>query len=62
MNHVTVTLPDGSRRSVPQGTTVRELMADLPPRVAKSALAAVVDDKASIPFFDPSVPAGAKVK
>src|SRR5512136_1777331 len=45
MNHVTVTLPDGSRRSVPQGTTVRELMADLPPRVAKSALAAMVDDR-----------------
>jgi threonyl-tRNA synthetase len=45
MNHVTVTLPDGSRRSVPQGTTVRDLMADLPPRVAKSALAATVDDR-----------------
>jgi threonyl-tRNA synthetase len=45
MNHVTVTLPDGSRRSVPQGTRVRELMAGLPPRVAKSALAAVVDDR-----------------
>jgi threonyl-tRNA synthetase len=45
MNHVTVTLPDGSRRDVPEGTTVRALMADLPPRVAKSALAAVVDDK-----------------
>jgi threonyl-tRNA synthetase len=45
MNHVTVTLPDGSRRSVPQGTTVRELMADLPPRLAKSALAATVDDR-----------------
>src|SRR5512135_1760094 len=44
MTHVTVTLPDGSRRSVPAGTTVRDLMADLPPRVAKSALAAVVDD------------------
>ena len=45
MTHVTVTLPDGSRRSVPAGTTVRELMADLPPRLAKSALAAVVDDR-----------------
>ncbi len=43
MTHVTVTLPDGSRREVPAGTTVRTLMADLPPRLAKSALAAVVD-------------------
>jgi threonyl-tRNA synthetase len=43
MTHVTVTLPDGSRREVPAGTTVRTLMADLPPRVAKSALAAVVN-------------------
>ncbi len=43
MTDVTVTLPDGSRREVPAGTTVRTLMADLPPRLAKSALAAVVD-------------------
>ncbi len=43
MTHVTVTLPDGSRREVPAGTTVRTLMAALPPRLAKSALAAVVD-------------------
>jgi threonyl-tRNA synthetase len=45
MTHVTVTLPDGSRRDVPAGTTVRTLMADLPPRLAKSALAAVVNDQ-----------------
>ena len=45
MTHVTVTLPDGSRRDVPAGTTVRALMADLPPRLAKSALAAVVNDR-----------------
>ncbi len=45
MTHVTVTLPDGSRRDVPAGTTVRALMADLPPRVAKSALAAVVNER-----------------
>ncbi len=46
MTHVTITLPDGSRRSVPAGTTVRTLMADLPVRVAKSALAAIVNDQA----------------
>jgi len=45
MAHVTITLPDGSRRSVPAGTTVRTLMADLPPRVAKSAVAAIVNDE-----------------
>ena len=43
MTHVTVTLPDGSRRDVPAGTTVGAFMANLPPRVAKSALAAVVN-------------------
>jgi len=40
---VTVTLPDGSRRVVPAGTTVRAFTADLPPRVAKSALAAIIN-------------------
>jgi threonyl-tRNA synthetase len=45
MNHVTVTLPDGSRRTVSAGTTVRDLSADLPPRLLKSALAAVVNDR-----------------
>ncbi len=45
MTHVTVTLPDGSRRSVPSGTSVRALMADLPARLAKSAVAAVVDGR-----------------
>jgi threonyl-tRNA synthetase len=44
MTHdVTITLPDGSRRVVPAGTTVRAFTADLPPRVVKSALAAVVN-------------------
>jgi len=45
MSQVTVTLPDGSSRPVPAGTTVRELMADLPPRISKSALAAKVGDR-----------------
>ena len=46
MTHVTATLPDGSCREAPAGTTVRTLTADLPPRVAKSALAAVVNGEA----------------
>ena len=45
MSDVTVTLPDGSRRTVPAGTTVRDLSTDLPPRLAKSALAAVVNER-----------------
>ncbi len=44
MSQVTVTLPDGSRRLVPSGTTVAAFAADLPPRLVKSALAAVVND------------------
>jgi methionyl-tRNA synthetase len=44
------------------------VIANLKPAVIRGVesqgmlLAAVVDDKASIPFFDPAVPAGAKVK
>ncbi|HET9369140.1 MAG TPA: threonine--tRNA ligase [Vicinamibacterales bacterium] len=46
MQQVTVTLPDGSSRSVPSGTTVAEFAATaLPPSVTKRALAAVVNDR-----------------
>jgi threonyl-tRNA synthetase len=46
MDHVTVVLPDGSHRSVPRGTSVREFAAQaLPQSVARKALAAVVDDR-----------------
>ncbi len=43
MNEVSVTLPDGSRRPVPAGTSVADLAASISPRLAKSALAALVD-------------------
>jgi threonyl-tRNA synthetase len=44
MSTIIVTLPDGSERSVPQGTPVREFAAGvLPQSVMKKALAAVVD-------------------
>ena len=36
---VTVTLPDGSRRSVPRGTTVREVAEAIGPRLARDAWA-----------------------
>jgi threonyl-tRNA synthetase len=42
MNEITVTLPDGSSRSVPPGTPVRDVAAAISPRLAKAAVAAVV--------------------
>ena len=45
MSDVTITLPDGSSRTVPPGTPVREMAAAISPRLAKVALAAVVDDR-----------------
>jgi threonyl-tRNA synthetase len=46
MSSVTVTLPDGSHRSVPRGTSVRTFAAEaLPQRLARKALAAFVDDR-----------------
>ena len=41
---VHVTLPDGSIRTVPAGTTYAELARDISPRLAKAALVAVIDD------------------
>jgi threonyl-tRNA synthetase len=43
MNHVTVTLPDGSSRTAPAGTLVREVAEGISPRLARVALAAIVD-------------------
>ncbi|PYR32472.1 MAG: threonine--tRNA ligase [Acidobacteria bacterium] len=43
MNQVTVTLPDGSSRTVAAGTLVRDVAAEISPGLAKAALAAVVD-------------------
>src|SRR5436190_935236 len=42
MNQITVTLPDGSSRSVPAGTSMRDVAAEISPGLAKAALAAVV--------------------
>jgi threonyl-tRNA synthetase len=43
MSQITATFPDGSRRSVPAGLTVRELAAENSPPVADEAIAAAVD-------------------
>ena len=45
MDEITVTLPDGSSRRVPAGTTPGEIAAGISPRLAKAALAAAVDDR-----------------
>jgi threonyl-tRNA synthetase len=42
---ITVTLPDGSSRSVASGSPVRDVAAVISPGLAKAALAAFVDDR-----------------
>jgi threonyl-tRNA synthetase len=43
MSQITVTLPDGSNRSLPAGAPVRDVAEAISPRLAKAALAATVD-------------------
>ena len=45
MSHVTVTLPDGSERSVAAGTPVLAIARDISPRLADAALVAKVGDR-----------------
>ena len=45
MSQVNVTLPDGSSRTVPAGTSVRDIAEAISPRLAKAALAGMVDGK-----------------
>jgi len=45
MSQITVTLPDGSNRSVSAGTRVRDVAEAISPRLAQAALAGVVDGK-----------------
>jgi len=45
MSQVTITLPDGSVRSVPAGTLVRGVAEEISPNLAKAAVAGVVDGK-----------------
>ena len=45
MADVTITLPDGSTKSVPKGTTPAEVAATIGPRLARDVVAAIVDDE-----------------
>jgi threonyl-tRNA synthetase len=45
MNQVTITLPDGSSRTVPAGTPVRDVAAEISPGLAKAALAGMVEGR-----------------
>src|SRR5688500_13576941 len=45
MPDITVTLPDGSSRAVPHGSTALDLARSISPGLAKAAIAAVVDDR-----------------
>jgi threonyl-tRNA synthetase len=45
MSQVTVTLPDGSHRTMPAGSPVRDVAEGISPRLAQAALAGVVDGK-----------------
>ena len=59
MADITVTLPDGSNRSLPEGATALDLAADIGPGLAKAALIANVDG-AEVDL-DVSLPDGAEV-
>jgi len=45
MNEIAITLPDGSSRRAPAGSTPADVAAAISPRLAKAALAAVVDGR-----------------
>src|SRR2546421_3095372 len=45
MKEIAITLPDGSFRRVPAGSTPADVAAAISPRLAKAAIAAVVDGK-----------------
>ena len=69
MSEITVTLPDGSARTLPEGATAADLAASIGKRLAKDALVAVVDgeerdlsvplpDGAAVSIVTPDSPAG----
>jgi threonyl-tRNA synthetase len=45
MSQVNVTLPDGSSRTLPSASTVRDVAAEISPGLARAALAGLVDGK-----------------
>ncbi len=48
MNDVSITLPDGSSRTVAAGTTVLQVAEAISPRLAKAALAGMVDGRLGV--------------
>ncbi len=69
---IRITLPDGSTREAPQGTTAGEIAASIGPGLAKAALAATVDGEAVdldrpidhdavVAIITPDTPAGREV-
>jgi threonyl-tRNA synthetase len=46
MSEIAITLPDGSSRRVPSGSTPADVAAGISPRLAKAAIAALVDGRA----------------
>src|SRR5258705_10771155 len=45
MSEIAVTLPDGSSRQAPAGSTPADVAAGISPRLAKAAIAAIVDGR-----------------
>src|SRR4029077_4822940 len=45
MSQITVKLPDGTSRTVPSGSAVRDVAVQISPGLAKAALAGIVDEK-----------------
>jgi threonyl-tRNA synthetase len=45
LSEITITLPDGSTKSVPQSTTVGEIATGISPRLASAAYAGMVNDR-----------------
>ncbi len=45
MSEITISLPDGSSRRVPAGTSVQDVASEISPGLAKAALAAVVNER-----------------
>ena len=45
MSQLTITLPDGSTKSVPRATTVGDIAASISPRLAQAAYAGMVNDR-----------------
>ena len=49
MENIQITLPDGSIREVPSGTTAAQIASQIGPRLAKDALVARVDGELVYP-------------